>query len=203
MFRTSTPLSTDRGLPWCDFRAARLQAATFERWPFVRVASASCGPPTESLPELPRIDAGELSKTSTTAIMATTRLRKAFRYPDDSDEEPPEGIDEEGPLSPSLPLAALRRCACPADVCLQSKRSSSLRSTKRMWPKRTSTRYLAPRSVISKHGTMGTSTAQKRKECDKPLTPRHRNRKPSSPSPRSLSPSTSGPSSLLRPFRNS
>ncbi|GME28066.1 hypothetical protein GTA08_BOTSDO01164 [Neofusicoccum parvum] len=27
--------------------------------------------------------------------MATTRLRKAFRYPDDSDEEPPEGIDEE------------------------------------------------------------------------------------------------------------
>lgn len=27
--------------------------------------------------------------------MATTRLRKAFRYPDDSDEEPAEGIDEE------------------------------------------------------------------------------------------------------------
>lgn len=30
--------------------------------------------------------------------MATTRFRKAFRYPDDSDsDEPPEGIDEEGP----------------------------------------------------------------------------------------------------------
>ncbi|KKY27420.1 hypothetical protein UCDDS831_g00822 [Diplodia seriata] len=27
--------------------------------------------------------------------MATTRLRKAFRYPDDSEEEPAEGIDEE------------------------------------------------------------------------------------------------------------
>ncbi|KAB2575074.1 hypothetical protein BFW01_g8314 [Lasiodiplodia theobromae] len=27
--------------------------------------------------------------------MATTRLRKAFRYPDDSDEELPEGIDEQ------------------------------------------------------------------------------------------------------------
>ncbi|KAH7058591.1 hypothetical protein B0J12DRAFT_650832 [Macrophomina phaseolina] len=27
--------------------------------------------------------------------MATTRLRKAFKYPEDSDEEPAEGIDEE------------------------------------------------------------------------------------------------------------
>lgn len=34
--------------------------------------------------------------------MATTRLRKTFRYPTDEDsDDPVEGIDEEGPHTPA------------------------------------------------------------------------------------------------------